>query len=107
MITDWVRQALERYGQEIALRRGETETTLRAFLQPLTEQGERTPDTATALGWIDGRRWLYLGQESLEIGDVLVWGDMVFRVRSCRPYYIGQALSHYWAALEKEREAAG
>ena len=27
-------------------------------------------------------------------------------MRSCRPYYIGNALSHYWAALEQEREAA-
>ena len=24
-------------------------------------------------------------------------------MRSCRPYYIGNALSHYWAALEQER----
>ena len=106
MMTDWVRQVLDRYGQPITLRRGETETVIRAFLQPVTERGERAPDTATALGWIDGRQWLYLGQEPLETGDTLLWRDMAFRVRSCRPYYIGQELSHYWAALEKEREAA-
>ena len=40
------------------------------------------------------------------MGDTLTWKDVTFRVRSCRPYYIGEALSHYWAALEKEREAA-
>ena len=106
MITDWVRQELDRYGQEITLCREETETVIRAFLQPVAEQGKTAPDTATALGWMDRRQWRYLGQTALETGDVLMWRDMTFRVRSCRPYYIGEALSHYWAALEKEREAA-
>ncbi len=106
MMTDWVRQVLDRYGQTVTLRRGETEKEIRAFLQPVTEKDERVPDTATALGWMDRRQWLYLGQTPLETGEILVWRDMAFRVRSCRPYYIGQALSHYWAALEKEREAA-
>ena len=106
MITDWVRQVLERYGQEVTLHHEGTETALRAFLQPVTEKGERVPDTATALCWLDGRQWLYLGQASLETGDTLTWKGLTFQVRSCRPYYIGEALCHYWAALEKEREAA-
>ena len=50
--------------------------------------------------------WLYLGQTALEEGESLAWEGRRFRVRSCRPYYIGNALSHYWAALEQEREAA-
>ena len=107
MTADWVRQTLERYGQEITLRRRGAETVIQAFLQPAAERGERAPDTVTALGWMDRRQWLYLGQEPLETGDVLVWKDMAFRVRSCRPYYIGEELSHYWAVLEREREAAG
>lgn len=106
MMTDWVRQVLDRYGQEVTLHHDQAERTIRAFLQPVTEKGEQVPDTATALGWIDGRQWLYLGQEPLEPGDVLVWKELGFRVRSCRPYYIGTELSHYWAALEKKREAA-
>lgn len=106
MITDRVRRMLDRYGQEVTLCREEAETVIRAFLQPVTEKGEQVPDTATALGWMDRRQWLYLGQAPLEPGDVLAWRGMSFRVRSCRPYYIGEALSHYWATLEKEREAA-
>lgn len=35
----------------------------------------------------------------------MAWEATRFRVRSCRPYYIGNALSHYWAALEQELEA--
>lgn len=104
MTADWVRQTLERYGQEITLRRRGAETVIRAFLQPAAERGERVPDTVTALGWMDGRQWLCLGQVPLETGDVLAWEGMAFRVRSCRPYYIGGVLSHYRTALEKERE---
>ena len=44
--------------------------------------------------------------QALEEGEALAWEATRFRVRSCRPYYIGNALSHYWAALEQEREAA-
>lgn len=106
MMTDRVRQVLDRYGQELTLYREGTETVIRAFLQPVTERGETAPDTATALGWMDRRQWRYLGQTALETGDVLAWRDVTFRVRSCRPYYIGEALSHYWAVLEKKREAA-
>ena len=106
MMTDWVRQVLDRYGQEITLCRGETETAIRAFLQPMTERDERARSEVTSIGWVDGRLWLYLGQTALEEGEALAWEATRFRVRSCRPYYIGNALSHYWAALEKEREAA-
>lgn len=72
----------------------------------MTRKGRAGAGHRHALGWIDGRQWLYPGAEPLETGDTLSWRDMAFRVRSCRPYYIGEALSHYWAALEKEREAA-
>jgi hypothetical protein len=31
---------------------------------------------------------------------------MEFRVRSSRPYYIGEQLVYWWASLEQAREAA-
>ena len=83
-MTDWVRQVLERYGQDVTVDTADGERTVRAFLQPMTERDER----------------------ALEEGEALAWEATRFRVRSCRPYYIGNALSHYWAALEQEREAA-
>ena len=72
----------------------------------MTEADERARSDVTSIGWVDGRLWLYLGQTALEEGEALAWEATRFRVRSCRPYYIGNALSHYWAALEQEREAA-
>ena len=96
-MTDWVRQVLERYGQDVTVDTADGERTVRAFLQPMTERDERARSDVTSIGWVDGR---------LEEGEALAWEATRFRVRSCRPYYIGNALSHYWAALEQEREAA-
>ena len=105
-MTGWVRQILERYGQKVTVQTGETTVDVRAFLQPVPERSERAREEATPIGWVDVRLWLYLGQTALEEGEALAWEATRFRVRSCRPYYIGNALSHYWAALEQEREAA-
>ena len=103
MKTGW-EQVLARYGQDLTMEPGGQ--TVQAFFQPLAEKSEQVPDEMTGIGWLDGRLWLYLGQTALEEGEALAWEATRFRVRSCRPYYIGNALSHYWAALEQEREAA-
>ena len=103
MKTGW-EQVLVRYGQDLTMEPGGQ--TVQAFFQPLAEKSEQVPDEMTGIGWLDGRLWLYLGQTALEEGEALAWEATRFRVRSCRPYYIGNALSHYWAALEQEREAA-
>ena len=106
-MTGWVRQAVERYGQLVTVRSGGSETTVRAFLQPVVEAGEGERTSYPSIGWLDGRQWQYLGLAALEAGDVLSWNGETFRVRSCRPYYIGDALSHYWAALEREKGICG
>ena len=106
-MTDWVRQVLERYGQEAVVRSEAGEASIRGFLQPVAERDEQMRTAPTPLGWKDGRLWLYLGRTALGEQDILEWNGLTFRVRSCRPYYIGERLSHYWAALEREQEAAG
>lgn len=103
-MTGWVREVLERYGQTVTLCRRDGERDVRAFLQPVTEKGERAAEAVTTLGSLDGRLWLYLGREPLEERDALAWNGRRFQVRSCRAFYVGEALSHYWAALEQERE---
>ena len=105
-MTAWVREILERYGQTVTLETAEGETGARAFLQPVQERQEQLPTAATELGWVDGRLWLYLGQEPLAPGDTVHWNGMALRVRSSRPYYIGDALNHWWASLERRWEAA-
>ena len=105
-MTDWVGYVLKRYGQETLVRTPTGDLPVKAFLQPITKENEQVMDSVTALGWIDGRLWLYLGRMVLSPGDRVVWNDYTFRVRSCRPYYIGQELTPYWAVLEQAKEAA-
>ena len=38
--------------------------------------------------------------------NVIVQGGVSYRVRSSRAYWLGDAVHHWWALLEREREAA-
>lgn len=104
-MTAWVREILERYGQAVTLETAEGRQDIRAFLQPVQERQEQLPTAATELGWVDGRLWLYLGQEPVSPGDTVHWNGMALQVRSSRPHYIGGTLSHWWASLERRWEA--
>lgn len=106
MKSDWVRGVVERYGQTLRIESADVSGEVRAFLQPLTENNERSPSAVTGLGWLDTRLWLYLGREKLADGDGVVWGGTRFRVRSARPYAIGDEVLYWWALLETEKEAA-
>ena len=105
-MTDWIGPTLSHYGQAVTVQMTDGQVSTRAFLQPVTERGEQVPDAVTGIGWTDRRLWLYLGRTPLGLRDKVVWNGTVFRVRSGRPYYIGQTLTYWWASLEEEREAA-
>lgn len=105
-MTAWIREILERYGQRAALETAEGTRDVRAFLQPVQERRERVPGTVTEIGWVDGRLWLYLGREKVRPGDTVRWNGVKLQVRSSRPYYIGETLSHWQATLERKWEAA-
>ena len=102
-MTHWVEQILDRYGQEVTVEHAGEAETVRAFLQPVTERDEVVPEIAET-GWLDGRLWLYLGRQAVGAGDFVSWDGRRFRVRSGRPHYIGGALCHWRAVLERARE---
>jgi len=102
-MTRWIDEILAKYGQEVTVEHGGETETVRAFIQPLTERDEAVTET-TAVGWLDGRLWLYLGRKAVEAGDVILWNGQRFRVRSGRPHYIGGTLCHWRAVLERARE---
>jgi hypothetical protein len=105
-MTDWFRDVLTRHGQAVTVRTEDGDVSASAFLQPVTERDEQLPDEVTGIGMIDGRLWLYLGQAEVGPQDRVLWNGMEFRVRSSRPYYIGEQLVYWWASLEQAREAA-
>lgn len=105
-MTGWIQEVLTRYGQAVVLETAEGKISAQALLQPVTERREQADGAVTEIGRADGRLWRYLGREKVEPGDTLEWDGMAFQVRSSRPYYIGEALSHWWASLERKWEAA-
>ena len=105
-MTDWIRDILSRHGQMVTIRMADGDAATRAFIQPVTERREQDPEGQTGLGAIDGRRWLYLGRGAVETSDRILWNGMEFRVRSSRPYYMGETMLYWWASLEQAKEAA-
>lgn len=99
-------ELLRRYGQSATLKNPAGEKTIRVFLQPEKAREEGVPGTITPIGWVDDRLWSYIGLEAVEPGDVIVQGGVSYRVRSSRAYWLGDAVHHWWALLEREREAA-
>lgn len=100
-----VEEILARWGQEAVLERPEGEKkTIRAFIQS-REERDRLPQAAGPLGRRDERRWLYLGSETLERGDILLWRGRRLRVKTGGEHCVGGQVSHCWAELETEDEA--
>ncbi|MEG1593769.1 MAG: hypothetical protein RR350_05110 [Oscillibacter sp.] len=100
-MTEWFQRVLDRGGQSVTLTQGGTVREIRAFLQPVTEK-HQPPGMVTAIGTMDRRLWLYLGREAVSPGDRVAWGGRAFTVKNSAPFYVGETLSHWWAALEKE-----
>lgn len=105
-MTERVERILRRHGQHVAVTRDGKTADAQAFLQPVTGKNQTIPEVMTALGTEDTRLWLYLGRTEVSAGDEVAWGERRFTVRNSAPFYIGEALSHWWAALEKTKEAA-
>ena len=100
-----IQEILRRFGQRVVLRPREDALETRAFLQPVTRRNEQMPEEMMELGSLDGRLWLYLGVAEIADGDSILWNGDEFRVRSSRPWYVGDQLLYWWAALERAKEA--
>jgi hypothetical protein len=105
-MTDWIREILNRYGQVVTIRTKDGDVTARALIQPVTERQEQEPDAVSELGALDKRLWLYLGRSAVDPEHRILWNGMEFRVRSSRPYYVGETMLYWWASLERAKEAA-
>ena len=105
-MTDWIREILNRYGQVVTIRAKDGDVAARAMIQPVTERQEQEAGAVSELGALDGRLWLYLGRSAVDPEHRILWNGMEFRVRSSRPYYVGETMLYWWASLERAKEAA-
>lgn len=101
-MTETLDRVMERYGQRVRL--GEVE--VRAFFQPVTDKSAAAPFAVTALGTVDGRKWIYLGRTAVQVGDTVVFQGEAYTVDNCRELRLGDEPAYCWAALTKERETA-
>ena len=101
-----IQQIMARHGQIVTIRMEHGDAETRAFIQPVTERKEREYGEMTEIGSVDERLWLYLGRSAVNTTDRVLWNGMEFRVRSSRPYYDGDNLLYWWAALDRAKEAA-
>ena len=93
------RGILSQYGQEVTLRRGEEEASLRAFVQPALDRGKEQ-EVPTPLGLGGQDRFLYLGpaDHPLDTDTLVEWSGRQFRVRSA--HLAGENVCpHWWAML--------
>lgn len=105
-MTELLDKVLARYGQEVTVTGASGTAAVRAFLQPVTEHGKTVPFRVTPLGTIDDRLWIYLGRAEVKEGDTVRSGTDRFCVKNSMAVRIGSELSHYWAALAPDGEAA-
>ena len=95
-----MREAIERlaarYGQVLTVYQDEQAHTVRAFLQPDPSRDEQVPDGMSSIGYLDGRRWIYLGTLPLSPGDRVEWENAAFRVRSSWAYAVGIPPRRLW-----------
>ena len=94
------RQILARYGQKVTLWRGEKESPVRAFFQPVAEK--KPEEEPTPLGVAPRGKYLYLGpaEETREEVEELTWEDRAFRVLRHRGAPVGEGIAYQWAVCE-------
>lgn len=93
------RGILSRCGQQVTLRRGEDEVSLRAFVQPALDRGAQQ-EVPGPLGLGRKDRFLYLGpgDHPLNTDTLVEWNGHEFRVQSA--HRVGEHVCpHWWAML--------
>lgn len=100
------RDILDRFGQEVVLRRDGGEVSLRALVQPWREKGEEQ-EVHSPLGLERRERFRYLGpaDSPLDPDTVVVWKRKEYRVQTA--HRAGEGVCpHWWAVLCPGEEAA-
>ena len=97
---------LERFGQDVVLRRGEQEDSFRAIIQPYRES-RTVQEVHGPLGLGRQERFRYLGPKRypVELDTLVRWKEREYRVQSA--CLAGEGVCPYWWAVLYPREEAG
>lgn len=99
--------AFLRYGCEAMVEHGGETRAARGFVQPITAESGGEPFSVGPLGASDERCWRYLGSPEVRVaqGDHIRCGGKRYRVRRAEGVKLGDAVTHYWAVLDREEDA--
>lgn len=97
---------LDRFGQEVVLRRDGAASPVRALVQPWLDSGkEQEVHGLLGLGRQDRFRYLGPADRPLDPDTVVVWNGTEYRVRSA--HRVGEGVCpHWWAVLCPGEEGA-
>ena len=101
-----IRRLLVQYGQAaVIIRRDGTRVETKAFVQPVLGRGQEMPQRSpTPLGMAEERRYRYIGDVELEMGDRVEALGRRFFVRVAEPVRMGDDHTHWWAMLAVDDE---
>lgn len=98
------------YGQQVTHISRETgePAVFSAFLQPVLKEREMPPVTATPLGAVSSKRWLYVGPAGREMrpGDRIHFDTLRLVVQEAETIFFHSTAVYCRAILRREREAA-
>lgn len=92
-------EILERFGQDVTLRDGKGDVSVKALIQPCLDRG-KDQETPGPLGWGRQDRFRYMGPAGapLDPDTVVEWKGREYRVQSA--HRMGENVCpHWWAML--------
>lgn len=94
---------LDRFGQDVTLRKKEGDVTLRALIQPWLERGiQQEIPGALGLGRQDRFRYFGPARHSLDLDTVVEWKGKDYRVQLAQ--LAGEGVCPHWRAVLYPRD---
>jgi len=97
---------LDRFGQEVTLRKGERSVSLRALVQPILERGkDQEAPSPLGLGRQDRFRYMGPAGHPLDLDTLVECKGQEYRVQTA--HLVGEGVCpHWWAVLCPRDEVA-
>ena len=96
-------EILEQFGQDVTLRKGEEDCSLKALVQPVLDRSvDQEVPSSLGLGCQDRLRYMGPAGYPLDLDTLVVWKDREYRVRSA--HLAGEGVCPYWWAMLYPRD---
>ena len=94
-----IEEVLRKYGTDMRLARGHTETTVRGFFRAVNSRSWQSIEKeATPLGEFSRGQYAYIGPVDVKVeeGDMVMLGEKTYLFRRVEPYWYGNQAVYQW-----------